>query len=84
MLTNMTVSERGQITLPKYFREKLGILKGGLVTIQDRDGRLEIAAAAAVEVEIYTEAQAGEWAKADELSKGEKKSVLSRLARLKK
>jgi AbrB family looped-hinge helix DNA binding protein len=38
------VGERGQITIPKEFRERLGISHGDEVTVQEKDGKLVIEA----------------------------------------
>lgn len=36
------VTERGQITIPKKFRERLGIRPGQIVDFQEEEGRLVI------------------------------------------
>lgn len=36
------VTERGQITIPKKFRDRLGIRPGQIVDFQEKDGRLVI------------------------------------------
>jgi len=38
------VGERGQITIPKEIRERLGISHGDEVTVQEKDGKLVIEA----------------------------------------
>jgi len=42
MVSTATVSSKGQITLPKRLRTRLGIQTGDLVTIEARDGRIVI------------------------------------------
>jgi len=35
-----TVSEKGQVTIPKKYREKLGLTPGSEVDFEERDGEL--------------------------------------------
>jgi len=37
-----TVSEKGQVTIPKEFREKLGITPGSEVEFEEEDGKLVV------------------------------------------
>ena len=41
-MASCTANARGQVTIPKPLREKLGIQAGTLLTLEERDGRLVI------------------------------------------
>jgi AbrB family looped-hinge helix DNA binding protein len=59
----LTVSRRGQITLPAGMRRHLGIAPGGAV----------------LEVAHYSDAQIAQWDRADVLSTAEREVILQRL-----
>ncbi|MBI5848141.1 MAG: AbrB/MazE/SpoVT family DNA-binding domain-containing protein [Nitrospirae bacterium] len=78
MKETLTVSSRGQITLPAAIRKKAGIMQGGTVTIEDRGNELVLRPAAVFEIEMYTDNQIEDWDKADRLSPSEKTSLLKK------
>ena len=43
-MASCTANARGQVTIPKPLREKLGIRAGTTVTFEERDGRLVLEA----------------------------------------
>ena len=51
----LTVSSRGQITLPAEMRRHLGIEPGGAVIVEDCGGELRLKPAAVLEVESYSD-----------------------------
>jgi antitoxin PrlF len=75
----LTVSSRGQITLPAGMRRHLGIAPGGAVIVEELDGELRLKPAQVLEVELYSDAQIETWDRADALSAGERNSILKRL-----
>ncbi|MFM7268289.1 MAG: AbrB/MazE/SpoVT family DNA-binding domain-containing protein [Cyanobium sp.] len=75
----LTVSRRGQITLPAGMRRHLGIAPGGAVIVEECDGELRLKPAAVLEVESYSDAQIEEWDRADALSADERQAILQRL-----
>lgn len=72
----LTVSRRGQITLPAGMRRHLGIAPGGAVIVEECDGELRLKPAAVLEVESYSDAQIEEWDRADALSADERQAIL--------
>lgn len=75
----LTVSSRGQITLPSALRKQLGITPGGALIVEAVDGELRLKPAAVFELEVYGEAQIAAWDRADQLSADERQRILERL-----
>ncbi|MCU0530382.1 MAG: AbrB/MazE/SpoVT family DNA-binding domain-containing protein [Cyanobium sp. Prado107] len=75
----LTVSSRGQITLPASMRKHLGIQPGGAVILEECDGELRLKPAAVLEVEHYSDDQIAAWDQADALSPEERQRILQRL-----
>ena len=75
----LTVSSRGQITLPAEMRRHLGIEPGGAVIVEDCGGELRLKPAAVLEVELYSDKHIAEWDQADALSDQERQQILERL-----
>ena len=75
----LTVSSRGQITLPAEMRRHMGIEPGGAVIVEDCGGELRLKPAAVLEVELYSDEDIAEWDQADALSDQERQQILERL-----
>jgi antitoxin PrlF len=75
----LTVSRRGQITLPAGMRRHLGIAPGGAVIVEECEGELRLKPAAVLEVAHYSDAQIAAWDRADVLSTEERQAILQRL-----
>jgi AbrB family looped-hinge helix DNA binding protein len=81
MRETLVVSSRGQITLPASLRKKIGLREGSAVIIEDRGNELVLKPAAVFEIEMYSDRQVAEWAKADKLSAAEKTAALKKIRR---
>ena len=75
----LTVSSRGQITLPAGLRKRLGIQPGGVVAAEERGGELVLRPAIVLELETYTDADIRRWGEEDRLSPGERERIIKRL-----
>lgn len=75
----LTVSNRGQVTLPAGMRKHLGIRPGGAVIVEECGGELRLKPAVVLEVESYSDAQIADWDRADALSTDERRRILERL-----
>jgi antitoxin PrlF len=75
----LTVSSRGQITLPAGLRKRLGIRPGGVLSAEERGGELVLRPAVVLEMETYTDADIRRWDEEDRLSPGERDRILKRL-----
>lgn len=75
----LTVSSRGQITLPAEMRRHLGIEPGGAVIVEDFGGELRLKPAAVLKVELFSDEVIAEWEQADALSDQERQQILKRL-----
>ena len=75
----LTVSSRGQITLPAEMRRQLGIEPGGAVIVEDFGGELRLKPAAVLEVELFSDEAIAEWDQADDLTDQERQQILKRL-----
>lgn len=74
----LTVSSRGQITLPAEMRRHLGIEPGGAVIVEDCGGELRLKPAAVLEVELYRDEDIAKWDQADALQDQERQEILRR------
>ncbi len=79
MRRNLTVSDKGQITLPAAVRKRYGIHSGSLLILEDGEDGLSLKPAEAMPIEIYTDEQIEEWRKADTYKPGERKKILGKL-----
>ena len=77
----LTVSSRGQITLPAGMRKHLGIAPCGALIVEECDGELRLKPAAVLEFEYYSDAQIDEWDRDDSLSATERRQILESLQR---
>jgi len=75
----LTVSSRGQITLPAGLRKRLGIRPGGVLSAEERGGELVLRPAVVLEMETYTDVDIRRWDEEDRLSPGERDRILKRL-----
>jgi AbrB family looped-hinge helix DNA binding protein len=83
MKSTVTVSSRGQITLPSWFRKKMGIENGGVVRVEELNGKIVLTPAIVTEVEMYSDEQIKTWAEEDRFQPGEKEALLDKLKRSK-
>ncbi len=79
MRQNLSVSSRGQITLPASVRKRLGIQSGGIVTLEERDNVVVLRPAAVFEIETYSDEDIAQWDKKDRLEPAERNALLKRL-----
>jgi len=75
----LTVSSRGQITLPANLRKRLGIRPGGVLSAEEKGGELVLRPAVVLEIESYSDAEIRRWDEEDRLSTGERDRILKRL-----
>lgn len=68
---SLVVSSRGKVILPVPLRKKLGLLDGGVVIVEERDGIFVLKPAAIVELDMYTDEQIAEWKQNDLMSENE-------------
>ena len=81
MRESVTVSNRGQITLPAGIRKRLGIKPGGVVVLEERSGEVVLRPAVVVGIETYTAADIAQWDKEDHLDKNERAAITKRLGK---
>ncbi|MCR4308816.1 MAG: AbrB/MazE/SpoVT family DNA-binding domain-containing protein [Deltaproteobacteria bacterium] len=75
----LTVSSRGQITLPAGLRKRLGIRPGGVLSAEERGGELVLRPAVVLEMQPYSDADIRRWDEEDRLSPGERDRILKLL-----
>ena len=80
MRENLTVSNRGQITLPVGLRKKLGIAAGGTVIAEERNGEVVLRPAVVLEVEMYSDEDIARWDEEDRLDDAGRRKILAKLA----
>jgi len=78
MRESLTVSGRGQITLPASMRKRLGIEAGGVLIAEEREGDIVLRPAAVLEIETYSDADVARWDAEDRLDDAERTAILQR------
>ena len=78
MRESLTVSSRGQITLPANMRKRLGIEAGGVLIAEEREGDIVLRPAAVMEIETYSDADIARWDAEDRLDDAERAAILQR------
>ena len=78
MRESLTVSGRGQITLPANMRKRLGIEAGGVLIAEEREGDIVLRPAAVLEIETYSDADIARWDAKDRLDDAERTAILQR------
>jgi len=78
MRDSLTVSGRGQITLPANMRKRLGIEAGGVLIAEEREGDIVLRPAAVLEIETYSDADIARWDTEDRLDDAERTAILKR------
>ena len=78
MRESLTVSGRGQITLPASMRKRLGIEAGGVLIAEEREGDIVLRPAAVMEIETYSDADIARWDAEDRLDDAERTAILQR------
>lgn len=77
----LTVSARGQLTLPANLRRRLGLDANSTVTAEEVDGRIVLTPATVIETPIYSDEQIAKWNQADTFAAGERDALLRRVRR---
>ena len=79
MKQNLTISKKGQVTLPAELRKKMGFEAGSTVIAEVRDNELVLRPATVLEVEIYSDKDIARWIEEDELDEQTKQKIYERL-----
>ena len=75
MKQNLTISRKGQITLPAELRRKYGLEAGDTVIAEERNGELVLRPAAVLEIEIYKDEDIALWDDEDRLDEQTRRLV---------
>jgi antitoxin PrlF len=78
MRASLTISSRGQITLPADIRKRMGILAGGVVILEEREDEIALRPAAVLEIETYSDVDITRWDAEDHLEKAERLNILKK------
>lgn len=79
MRASLTVSSRGQITLPAEIRKRMGIVSGGVVILEEREGEVSLRPAAILEIQTYSDDDIARWDEEDRLEEAERLNILNRV-----
>jgi AbrB family looped-hinge helix DNA binding protein len=72
------VGERGQVTIPKEIRNRLGIKPRSAVILEEKDGALVIRPAATVPIRIYSDEFVKQLEEDNTLREGEREKILAK------
>jgi len=76
---NLTISKKGQITLPANLRKRLGLEAGDTVNAEERNGELVLRPSAVLEVETYSEEDIARWDEEDRLDDRTRQKIVKKL-----
>ncbi len=79
MRQHLTISKKGQVTLPAELRKKMGLEAGGTVIAEEKNGELILRPAAVVEIDLYTDEQIVRWDEEDRLDTQTREMILNKL-----
>jgi antitoxin PrlF len=79
MRESLTVSSRGQITLPADIRKRMGIVAGGVVIIEEREDEVALRPAAVLEIETYGDVDIARWNAEDHLEEAERMNIIKKV-----
>lgn len=79
MRQHLTISKKGQVTLPAELRKKMGLEAGGTVIAEEKNGELILRPAAVVEIDLYTDEQIARWDEEDRLDAQTRDMILNKL-----
>jgi AbrB family looped-hinge helix DNA binding protein len=77
-METVIIGERGQVTIPKKLREKLGIKPKSPVVIELKENGILIKPAVTVPLREFSDEFVKQLEKADMMKKGEKEEILSK------
>lgn len=80
MKEHLSISSKGQVTLPAAMRQALGLDGQAIVTAEIREGRIVLSPAMVVETEIWPDADVAAWEEADTFAPGERQALEAALA----
>ena len=77
----VTLSGRGQITIPADMRKRLGVEPGDTMTIEETSGGvvLKPSTQISVEFEVYSDEDIARWSEEDRFKEGERERLLETL-----
>lgn len=79
MRQTLTISKKGQITLPAELRKRFGFESGDTVIAEERDGKLVLRPAAVLEIELYSDEDIARWDEEDRLDEQTRGQILERV-----
>lgn len=74
----LVVSDRGQVTLPKRWRDRLAITAGSALIAEERDGALVLRPAAVTPLRVYSDEEVRGWLREDRVTPAERRRVLKK------
>ena len=75
----LTISKKGQITLPADLRKRLGFEAGDTVIAEERNGELILRPSAVLEIETYSEKDIARWDEQDHLDDQTRQKIMEKL-----
>ncbi|MEF8823051.1 MAG: AbrB/MazE/SpoVT family DNA-binding domain-containing protein [Desulfohalobiaceae bacterium] len=75
----LTLSQKGQITLPADIRNKLGLAAGDTLIAEERNGELILRPATILEIELYRGEDIARWDEEDRLDPQTRHNIVNKL-----
>ncbi len=82
-MTVISLSSKGQLTLPEGVRKKLGLSKGDMLAVVEKDGQIILSPVSVLPVKMYTDTEIAEWDEENDLTADEAAAFDAGVDRLK-
>jgi len=79
MKQSLTISKKGQITLPAELRKKMGLEAGSTLIAEARENELVLRPATVLEIDIYSDKDIERWNDEDQLDEQTRQKIYERL-----
>ena len=82
-MTIVSLSSKGQLTLPEAVRKRLGLAKGDMLAVEEKDGQIILKPVSVLPVRMYSDDEIAAWEKENALTDNEARIFDAGVDRLK-
>ncbi len=79
----VSLSSKGQLTLPEAVRKRLGLAKGDMLAVEEKDGQIILKPVSVLPVRMYSDDEVAAWEQENALSDNEARTFDAGVDRLK-
>lgn len=83
-MTFISLSSKGQLTLPGKIRRRLGLSKGDMLAVEEKDGEIVLKPITAIPVKMYSDKEIEDFLREDSLTPKERNTIDKDIDRMKR